>query len=134
MENPTMTIAALLALLLAGQDDAPPIQVPDGFVVERIAAPPLVERPIMACFDEQGRLYVSDSAGVNLRFDDLMKGPPHRIVRLEDSDGDGKFDRSIVVADKITFPMGALWYRGALYVCAPPSVWKLTDTDGDGVV
>ena len=130
-----MTIAALLALLLAArQDDAPPLQVPDGFIVERIAAPPLVERPIMGCFDEQGRLYVGDSAGVNLRFDDLMKGPPHRMVRLEDTDGDGKFDQSLVVADKITFPMGALWYRGALYVCAPPSVWKLTDTDGDGVV
>ena len=26
-----------------------------------------------------------------------------------------------------------LWYDGALYVSAPPSIWKLTDTDGDGV-
>jgi putative membrane-bound dehydrogenase-like protein len=130
-------IANLLALSLlaaAAQDDAPSIQVPEGFTVERIAASPLVERPIMACFDEKGRLYVGDSAGVNLRFEDLLKGPPHRMVRLEDTDGDGKFDKSVVVADKLTFPMGALWYRGALYVCAPPSVWKLTDTNGDGIV
>ena len=128
------TIALLLAAAVAfGQDD-PVIQVPDGFVVEKIAGSPLVERPIMACFDEQGRLYVGDSAGVNLRFEDLMKGPPHRMVRLEDTDGDGKFDKSVVVADQLTFPMGALWYRGNLYVCAPPSVWKLSDTDGDGVV
>src|SRR6185503_16956345 len=117
-----------------GKQDDPKIKVPDGFVVEKIAGSPLVERPIMACFDEQGRLYVGDSAGVNLRFEDLLKGPPHRMVRLEDTDGDGKFDKSVVVADRLTFPMGALWYRGALYVCAPPSVWKLTDTDGDGVV
>ena len=130
-------IATLLALALLAstpQDDAPPIQVPEGFTVERIAGSPLVERPIMACFDEQGRLYVGDSAGVNLRFEELMKGPPHRMVRLEDTDGDGTFDKSVVVADRLTFPMGALWYRGALYVCAPPSVWKLTDTDGDGIV
>jgi putative membrane-bound dehydrogenase-like protein len=130
-------IANLLTFCLLSatpQDDAPPIQVPDGFTVERIAGSPLVERPIMACFDEQGRLYVGDSAGVNLRFEDLLKGPPHRMVRLEDTDGDGKFDKSVVVADRLTFPMGALWYRGALYVCAPPSVWKLTDTDGDGIV
>lgn len=125
-----MIAALLLAVLL--QDD-PGIRVPEGYVVEKIAASPLVERPIMAGFDEHGRLYVGDSDGVNLKFDDLVKTPPHRIVRLEDTDGDGTFDKSVVFADKLTFPMGALWYRGSLYVCAPPSVWKLTDTDGDGV-
>ena len=31
------------------------------------------------------------------------------------------------------FPEGTLWHDGALYVSAPPSIWKLTDTDGDGV-
>lgn len=126
-----MITALLLGCLLA-QDDSG-IQVPDGFTVEKIAGSPLVERPIMACFDEQGRLYVGDSAGVNLRFDDLLKTPPHRMLRLEDTTGTGVFDKSVVFADKLTFPMGALWYQGALYVCAPPSVWKLTDTDGDGV-
>jgi len=125
-------IAALLLGCLLAQDD-PGIRVPDGYSVERIAGSPLVERPLMAGFDEQGRLYLGDSAGVNLKFDDLVKTPPHRMIRLEDTDGDGVFDKSVVFADKLTFPMGALWYQGSLYVCAPPSVWKLTDTDGDGV-
>ncbi|MFM1801269.1 MAG: hypothetical protein RJA81_621, partial [Planctomycetota bacterium] len=58
---------------------------------------------------------------------------PHRIVRLEDTNGDGRFDKSIVFADKMMFPEGTLWHRGSLYVSAPPSIWKLTDTDGDGV-
>ncbi len=26
-----------------------------------------------------------------------------------------------------------MWYAGSLYVAAPPSIWKLTDTNGDGV-
>ena len=26
-----------------------------------------------------------------------------------------------------------MWLDGSLYVAAPPSIWKLTDTDGDGV-
>ena len=26
-----------------------------------------------------------------------------------------------------------MWHDGSLYVSAPPSIWKLTDTDGDGV-
>jgi putative heme-binding domain-containing protein len=128
-----MTSTLLVLFLAAAVQDDAPIQVPEGFVVEKVAASPLVERPIMGCFDEQGRLYVGDSAGVNLRFEDLVKGPPHRMLRLEDTDGDGKFDKSVVVAEKLTFPMGALWYRGALYVCAPPSVWKLSDPDAEGV-
>jgi hypothetical protein len=31
------------------------------------------------------------------------------------------------------FPEGAMWYDGSLYVAAPPSIWRLTDSDGDGV-
>jgi putative membrane-bound dehydrogenase-like protein len=123
----------LLAALLAGIPLQEPPRVPEGWTVELAAAPPLVERPVMAGFDGRGRLYVGDSAGVNLRFEDLEKAPPHRILRLEDSDGDGRFDRQTVFADRITFPMGALWHRDALYVCAPPSVWRLADTDDDGV-
>jgi len=118
----------MLFLLLALQDP----RVPADCVLEKAAGPPLVERPIMAGFDERGRLYVADSSGVNLKIDELKKNPPHRIVRLEDVDGDGRFDRSVVFADKMTFPMGALWHDGALFVCAPPSVWRLRDLDGDG--
>ena len=36
--------------------EGPPLQVPEGFVVERVAGPPQVERPIMASFDDRGRL------------------------------------------------------------------------------
>jgi putative membrane-bound dehydrogenase-like protein len=122
----------LAALLLASPaaraapEDEPVLQVPEGFVVEKVAMPPIVDRPIMAGFDEQGRLYVGDSSGVNIRFEELLKAPPHRILRLEDTHGDGVFDKSLVFAEGLTFPMGSLWHRGSLYVCAPPSVWKLT--------
>jgi putative membrane-bound dehydrogenase-like protein len=112
--------------------EPPSIKVPPGFVVETVAGPPLVEHPMFGGFDEQGRLYVADAAGVNLRSDDLLKQTPNRIVRLEDMNGDGTFDRSIVFADKMTLPMGVLWHRGALYTASPPSFWKLEDTDGDG--
>jgi putative heme-binding domain-containing protein len=128
-----IAICLAACLSLSTPQDDPQIQVPGGFVVEKIAGSPLVERPIMACFDELGRLYVGDSAGVNLRFEDLQKGPPHRMLRLSDPDADGKFTRSVVFADQLTFPMGALWYRGALFVCAPPSVWRLSETDGGGI-
>ena len=111
----------------------PILRVPAGFSIERIAGPPLVNRPIVADFDDEGRLYVADSSGSNDKVDKQAAERPHRIVRLEDTDGDGRFDTSIVFADRMMLPEGAMWFDGSLYVAAPPSIWKLTDTDGDGV-
>jgi putative membrane-bound dehydrogenase-like protein len=107
--------------------------LPEGFEIEQVAGPPLVNRPIVADFDEEGRLYVADSSGSNDPVKVQLEKKPHRIVRLEDTHGDGKFDKSIVFADKMMFPEGVMWLDGSLYVGAPPSIWKLTDTDGDGV-
>ena len=107
--------------------------VPDGFIVERVAGPPLVDRPITGSFDEQGRLYVADSSGSNDPVKKQLAEKPHRIVRLEDRNGDGQFDHSVVFAERMMFPEGTLWHDGSLYVAAPPSIWRLTDTDDDGV-
>ncbi|MBI4626055.1 MAG: HEAT repeat domain-containing protein [Verrucomicrobia bacterium] len=109
------------------------LTVPDGFTVELVAGPPLVDRPISVAFDEQGRLYATDSSGLSDKSDKQFELKPHRVVRLEDTDGDGRFDKSAVFAEHMMFPQGALFYEGSLYVAAPPHIWKLTDTDGDGV-
>lgn len=107
--------------------------LPEGFEIELAAGPPLVNRPIVADFDEQGRLYVSDSSGSNEAPAVQLKKKPHRIVRLEDTKGDGRFDKAVVFADRMMFPEGAMWLNGSLYVAAPPSIWKLTDTTGQGI-
>ena len=109
------------------------LTVPDGFVVERIAAPSLSKRPITFDFDEQGRLYVAESSGSNDSVEQQLAEKPHSILRLEDTDGDGTFDQRTVFADRMMFPAGTLWHDGSLYVTAPPEIWKLTDTDDDGV-
>ncbi len=113
--------------------DGRTIAVPSGFTIERIASAPLVDRPITAAFDDEGCLYVADSSGSNDKVEKQLKEKPHRIVRLEDTDGDGKFDRRTVFADRMMFPEGTMWFDGSLYVAAPPSIWKLTDSNGDGV-
>lgn len=107
--------------------------LPDGYTIERAVPSSLVERPIHAAFDEQGYLYVTESSGTNDPVAKQLEEKPHRVLRLEDRDRDGIFDERIVFADKLMFPEGAMWFDGSLYVCAPPSIWKFTDTDGDGV-
>ncbi len=107
--------------------------LPDGFEIELVAGTNLVPRPIEADFDEQGRLYVTDSSGSNDKVEKQLAEKPHRVVRLEDTDGDGRFDKQVVFADKLMLPQGCLWLDGSLYVAAPPSIWKLTDTNSDGV-
>ncbi len=109
------------------------IQLPEGFELQIAAAPPLVERPIVAAFDEQGRLYVAESSGSNDKVEKQLQEKPHSILRLEDTDDDGYFDKRVVFADRMMFPEGTMWFDGSLYVAAPPSIWKLTDTDDDGV-
>ncbi len=122
-----------LALAVAPQETLRTLRVPEGFSVELVAEAPLVNHPLMAGFDPQGRLYVADNAGLNLSAEELEQQVPNRVQRLEDTDGDGRFDRATTFADKMTFPQGAVWFRGAVYVASPPFIWRLVDTDDDGV-
>src|SRR5215212_6432770 len=129
------TISVVRSTLAADNAaNSPPLpKVPNGFSIELAAGPPLIERPIVASFDDEGRLYVAESSGSNDPVQKQLELKPHRIARLEDTDNDGKFDKRIVFADHMMFPEGALFFDGSLYVSAPPSIWKLTDEDGDGV-
>ncbi|MDB6139826.1 MAG: Heme-binding protein, partial [Verrucomicrobiaceae bacterium] len=61
-----------------------------------------------------------------------------KIICLEDTDGDGKADKRTVVHEGFNdlgngIAGGVLWFDGALYVTVMPSLYKLTDKDGDGI-
>ncbi|MCB1226515.1 MAG: hypothetical protein KDK99_11935, partial [Verrucomicrobiales bacterium] len=88
----------------------PDHDLPQGFTLESAALPPLVTHPIAGCLDDRGRLFIGDAVGVNWNKAALDANPPNRVLMLEDRDGDGRFDRSTVFADGMTFPEGALWH------------------------
>jgi putative membrane-bound dehydrogenase-like protein len=133
------TFAALAALLTMNPAfsaevtiGARTLRVADGYSVELAVDSSLVGRPIAVARDERGRLYVTDSGGMSERAEKQLELKPHNIRRVEDTNGDGVYDTSVLFADKMMFPEGCLWYEGSLYVAAPPEIWKLTDTDDDG--
>src|SRR4051812_15084375 len=82
--------------------------LPDGFTIELVAEPPLVTHPVHAAFDDKGRLLVTEVSGTNAPITEQLKTLPHRVVRLPDDNGDGKFDRSEVWAKDLPLPQGIL--------------------------
>ena len=115
----------------SARSDEPRFVVPDGCVVEKVAGQPLVNYPLFACFDDRGRLYVAEGTGLNVAGPELVQKKLGRITLLEDTDRDGRFDKSTLFADELIFPQGVLWHDGAVYTASHPNIWKLQDTDGD---
>lgn len=107
-------------------------RLPPGVVAEKVASAPVVKFPMFACFDDTGRLYVAEGSGKNISGKELEKLLPCKISLLEDTDGDGRFDKRTVFADNLIFPAGVLWHEGKVYTASPPGIWVFEDTDGDG--
>ncbi|GIW92362.1 MAG: hypothetical protein KatS3mg110_0403 [Pirellulaceae bacterium] len=124
--------ALLIQLSAAIGQETNKFVVPEGVVVEQVAGPPLVRYPLFGCFDDQGRLYVAEGTGLNAPGTELVQHKLGRITLLEDTDGDGRFDKSTCFADQLVFPQGVLWHNGVVYTASHPYIWRLQDTDGDG--
>lgn len=135
-----MKLPPFLAMALAGSSALAATQrigshqfsLPNGFRIEQVASTNDVLRPVNGTIDDQGRLYVTDSSGSTEPPAAQHKDPQWRVIRLEDTDGDGRFDRSVVFADKLPMLQGILWHQGSVYIGGTPAIWKLTDSDGDG--
>lgn len=132
---------ALAALACASLQAATPfdyagflraVHVPTDFSIELAAGEPMVHFPMFACADDEGRLFVAESSGSDLYAGLQKLTRDCRVSRLEDTDGDGRFDEATPFQDRVTFPMGLAWRDGRLYLADPPELVALTDTDGDG--
>lgn len=91
---------------------------------------PDIAAPIQMRWDGQGRLWVSCSTTYPHVYPG--KEPDDKLVILEDTDGDGKADKSTVFADDLHIPLSFEFGDGGVYVSEMPHLTFLQDTDGDG--
>ncbi|MDA7667418.1 c-type cytochrome [bacterium] len=145
---------------LTPEESARSFRVPEGFHVDLVAAEPLIQAPSGVCWDEHGRLYVSELHGYNLegqydiealnetgeldrvvrriQADELAKkkaesGTYGVIKRLKDTDGDGRMDQSSVFARQLPPCYGMVPACGGIIAACAPHIYFLSDTNGDGM-
>ncbi len=111
---------------LSPEESMSTFQVAKGFRIELIASEPLVADPVDMEIDEYGRLYVVEMHGYP-----LDKSGSGTVRLLEDTDGDGKMDKSTIFADNLVLPTGVMRWKKGILVTDPPNVLYLEDTDGD---
>jgi glucose/arabinose dehydrogenase/azurin len=124
------------ALDLASQDPKVALErmkVADGYAVNLFASEvefPDLAKPLQMTFDTRGRLWVLTSPTYPHALPD--EKPNDKLIVLEDTNGDGRADKSSVFADQLYIPTGFALGDGGVYIAQQPMLMFMKDTNGDG--
>ena len=108
---------------LRGEVTAPP-----EFAVHVFATPDQANYPVYVAVSPEGAAYVASDGNSSLGTEP-NRG---RILRLRDTDDDGKADEVKVFAT-VDSPRGLVWDIDRIYLMHPPHLSAFIDHDGDGV-
>ncbi len=114
---------------LSPDDAARAMTLPEGFSVTAFAGEPDIKQPIAMTIDDRGRLWVAEAYSYPIKVPD--EKAQDRILIFEDADGDGKFDKRTVFADKLNLVSGLEVGFGGVWVGAAPELLFIPDANGD---
>ena len=105
-------------------------QLAPGFQANLYAADPILAKPIQMAWDSKGRLWVACSE----TYPQIKPGQKanDKILVIEDTDGDGKADKTTVFAEGLLIPTGVEPDGNGVYVADSTELVYLQDTNGDG--
>jgi putative membrane-bound dehydrogenase-like protein len=107
--------------------------VPEGLEVTLWARSPMLKNPTNIDIDAAGRIWVTE--GVNYRRHKERDPKGDRVVILEDTDSDGRADKSTTFVQEPTLvaPLGMAVIGNKIIVSNAPDLIVYTDVDGDRV-
>jgi putative membrane-bound dehydrogenase-like protein len=105
--------------------------VPQGFRLELFADESnFAGKPIAMNWDERGRLWICETLDYPNELQPRGQGRDH--IRIcEDTDGDGRADKSTVFAENLSIPTAMAFHRGGVIVQNARETIYLKDTNGD---
>ena len=103
--------------------------LPEGFSVTAFAGEPDVQQPIAMTIDDRGRLWVAEAYAYPIKVSEDKA--QDRILIFEDADGDGKFDKRTIFAEKLNLVSGLEVGFGGVWVGAAPELLFIPDKNGD---
>ena len=123
--------------LLTPEEERTTFDLAAGYRAELAAAEPDVQEPVLTVWDGNGAMYVAemrsymqDEKGTGTKT--LRNG---RVKRLEDKDGDGRYETVSIFVDGLNLPRAILPLDDRIAIRETDSmdIFAYRDTDGDGV-
>lgn len=112
------------APVLSPEEAQSAFSIAPGFEIELVAAEPLVGEPVAMAWDEHGRIYVVEMRGyMPDAYGTGSEEPVGQVVRLEDTDGDGRMDTSEVFLGGLVNPRAVAVVNEGVLVGEPPNLW-----------
>ena len=103
--------------------------VADGFEMTLFASAQAANYPVYVAASPKGDLYVSSDGNGS-----LGRQPKRgRVLRLRDTDQDGRADEVTEFIPEVDSPRGLIWDHDRLYLLHPPHMSVFFDQDGDGI-
>lgn len=110
--------------------------LPDGYHMELVASEPMITEPVAIAWDGNARMYVAQMETYTQDADGTgTKDKKSRVMLLEDTNNDGKMDKSTVFIKDLMLPRMILCVNHELLVNETDTydIFSYKDTNGDGV-